>query len=337
MTQVTRLSGFPYKSYARGWYQIAWSAELRPGTVRPAKYFDQHLVVYRSESGKAVVMEAHCLHMGAHLAYGGRVDGEDIVCPFHAWKWNSQGANVDIPYSKKKCVSAKLRTRPVIERSGLVLMWYHPQHEAPPFEPPPKAEFEDPGFYPMYPHGTAKDTVPFPPQLLSENGVDWPHLKYVHNWGAGEFGCERFEDCGNSFNIKIFGAIETPKGTARLTSEMNKWGVGLNYATLSGLRDFGFVVGMTPIDEAQTEIRLSAAVRRKTGDTSDTPDKFAAAIIAGQIAEILGNRPGGDRMIWEHMQYKVNPLLVPEEVQGTLALRRWLDKFYADSRFVSKD
>lgn len=334
---MARLSGFPYKSYARGWYQIAWSAELVPGTVRPAKYFDKHLVIYRSESGKVVVLNAHCLHMGAHLGYGGRVLGEDIICPFHAWRWNSAGGNVEIPYSKKKCVNARLRTWRVIERSGLVLLWYHPGDQAPEFEPPPKPEFEDPAFYPMYPHGTAMDTVPFPPQVLSENGIDWPHLKYVHNWGAGDFGCESFEDRGNSFHIKIFGAIETPRGIAQLKSEMNKWGVGLNYASLSGLRDFGFVIGMTPVDETYSEIRLSSAVRRKAGDTSEVPDNFAAAMHAGQVREILSGRLGGDRLIWEHMEYKVNPLLVPEEVPGTLALRRWLDRMYQDSRFAAKE
>lgn len=333
---MARMPGFPYKTFPFGWYQIGWSEELAPGAVRPAKYFDEHVVIYRTESGKVVVLDGHCLHMGAHLGYGGTVSGDNIVCPFHAWKWNADGENVEIPYSKKKCVSTKTRSWPVIEVSGLILLWYHPDGQAPGFEPPPKPEFEDPEYYPMYPHGTATDIVSFPPHVLSENGIDWPHLKYVHHWGAGDFGCESFEDRGNSFNIKIFGAIETSRGIASVKSEMNKWGVGLNYASLSGLRDFGFVIGMTPIDEEKTEIRLSTAVRRKAGHESDTPDKFAAAIAAGQVSEILGARLGGDRLIWEHMEYKVNPMLVPEEVPGTIALRRWLDRMYKDSIFPTK-
>jgi phenylpropionate dioxygenase-like ring-hydroxylating dioxygenase large terminal subunit len=302
--------------------------------VRPAKYFDQDMVIYRAETGKPVVMQAHCRHQGAHLGYGGKVSGEDIVCPFHAWKWNSAGDNIEIPYSKQGCVSAKMRTWPVIERSGLVLMWYHPAGEAPTFEPPTVAAFEDPEFYPIYPHGTAMDKVPFPPQVLAENGVDWPHLKYVHHWDAGEFGLEKFEDRGNSFYIKIFGAINTAKGVAKLTSEMNRWGVGLTYTRLTGLRDYGFVCGMTPIDESESEIRLSSAVRRKSGDTADVPDNVAVALHAGQVKELLSDKAGGDRMIWTHMEYKANPILVREEVAGTHALRVWLDKQYQDARLT---
>ena len=330
------VSGFPYKTFARGWYQVGWSKEFEPGTVRPGKYFEKDVVIYRANSGKMVVLDAHCRHMGAHLGYGGTVAGDDIVCPFHAWKWNDKGKNIEIPYSKQECVNATLRSWPVIEKGGLVLIWYHPENQQPDFEPNEVPEFSDPDYYPVYPHGATKDVVSFPPQLLSENGIDWPHLKYVHHWDAGDFGCESYEDRGNSFHIKIFGAIKTNRGVAQIRSVMTKWGVGLNYAKLSGLRDYGFAIGMTPIDQTHTEIRLSSAVKRKAGDTSDVPDKFATALHGGQITEILTEKFGGDRLIWEHLAYQTKPLLVPEEAAGTHALRRWMDKFYQDARFPAK-
>src|SRR5258706_2188367 len=115
------LRGFPYKTFATGWYQVAWSGDFAIGDVKPAKFFDQDLVLYRGESGKMVMLDAHCLHYGAHLGHGGKVEGDDIRCPFHAWKWSDQGRHIEVPYSKQRCVAKRLRTWHVVERSGLVL------------------------------------------------------------------------------------------------------------------------------------------------------------------------------------------------------------------------
>ncbi|MDB5970074.1 MAG: oxygenase KshA [Hydrocarboniphaga sp.] len=326
----SRLRGFPYKTFPRGWYQVAWSHELAAGDVRPAKYFNLELVMYRSESGKVNILDAHCRHMGAHLGHGGKVCGEHIACPFHGWKWSAEGANVEVPYSRQKRVSAKLGRYPVIEKSGLVLMWYASDGRAPDYEPPIVPEFHDDAYYPVYPHGGIKGEANFPPQLLVENAVDVPHLKYVHNWTADEPGMGKFEDRGQSFYVETFGAIDTVKGIARLQTQIEIWGIGLVYSHLSGLRDMGFVSGMVPIDDLRSEVRLTTAVKRKAGDTGDEPDSFARAMIAAQAEEVIGMRAGGDRDIWEHMEYRANPALVREEVAGWLALRNFTAKFYDD-------
>jgi nitrite reductase/ring-hydroxylating ferredoxin subunit len=65
----------------RGWYQIAFERELRR-EISPIFLGEQELIVcnfnktYRAFS-------AHCPHRGAHLGYGGRIDGDKIICPFH--------------------------------------------------------------------------------------------------------------------------------------------------------------------------------------------------------------------------------------------------------------
>jgi 3-ketosteroid 9alpha-monooxygenase subunit A len=78
--------GWPYTRHPSGWFQVAWSAEIGVGDVRPLRYFDTDLVAFRGTSGRLTVLDAHCPHMGADLGYGGRVEGDDIVCPFHAWR-----------------------------------------------------------------------------------------------------------------------------------------------------------------------------------------------------------------------------------------------------------
>ena len=56
-----------------GWYALAYSAELSLGDVKPLFYFDEHMVLFRTEAGQAHVMEAFCPHLGAHLGHGGKV------------------------------------------------------------------------------------------------------------------------------------------------------------------------------------------------------------------------------------------------------------------------
>ena len=59
---------YPFAPFPSGWYFIAESASLAPGDVVPMRWFGRDLVLYRTASGQAVVADAHCPHMGAHLS-----------------------------------------------------------------------------------------------------------------------------------------------------------------------------------------------------------------------------------------------------------------------------
>ena len=63
-------------------------------------YFGRELVLFRTESGEAHAVDAYCAHLGAHLAVGGKVEGEGIRCPFHGWCYDgASGQCTDIPYT----------------------------------------------------------------------------------------------------------------------------------------------------------------------------------------------------------------------------------------------
>src|ERR1700677_4152165 len=68
-----------------GWYQIGWSSDFESGRSLPLHYFDQDLVAFRGASGAVHVFDAFCPHMGAHLGYGGAVEGDCLRCPYHGW------------------------------------------------------------------------------------------------------------------------------------------------------------------------------------------------------------------------------------------------------------
>jgi hypothetical protein len=64
-----------------GWYIVAYSDEVQPGDVVPLRYFGQELVLWRGEDGLARVLDAY----GAHMGHGGKVHGNWLECPFHAF------------------------------------------------------------------------------------------------------------------------------------------------------------------------------------------------------------------------------------------------------------
>ena len=65
-----------------GWFVVCYSDELAKGEVKPVTYFERELVVWRGEDGAPRVLDAYCPHLGAHLGYGGKVNGQRYSMPF---------------------------------------------------------------------------------------------------------------------------------------------------------------------------------------------------------------------------------------------------------------
>src|SRR5216683_6361659 len=123
--------GFPYRGFGRGWYQLGWSREVELCEVQPLRYFDDDLVMYREEGGALRLMDAYCAHYGAHLGYGGVVESSGIRCPFHAWLWDKDGRNVEVPYGEGRCSKRTLKVWAVREQAGLIFVWYSSDGAAP--------------------------------------------------------------------------------------------------------------------------------------------------------------------------------------------------------------
>ncbi|MCW2546813.1 MAG: hypothetical protein JWN96_1273 [Mycobacterium sp.] len=80
---------FDMATYA-GWHLVAFDDELSD-EVNPLQLGRHRLVAVREE-GRIRVFDATCPHRGAHLGYGGRLDGECLVCPFHGRRVQLGGA-----------------------------------------------------------------------------------------------------------------------------------------------------------------------------------------------------------------------------------------------------
>ncbi|MFN8052382.1 MAG: Rieske 2Fe-2S domain-containing protein [Acidimicrobiales bacterium] len=309
-----------------GWFQVGWPADVAIGETKPIRYFGKHLVLWRDEEGTPHVQDAFCPHLGAHLGHGGKVLGCEIACPFHGWRFDADGANTLIPYSKRTNAKGKLATYPTIERNGQIMTWYHPFGEAPLWEVPEVPEFNDPEhFTPMI---TRKYEVAAPWQELAENGVDSAHFRYVHNTEevpelAG------YETEGHIARMRSIQKFPTPRGVVDGHINADSFGPGFSVIHFGGIVDTILMGCNVPVDAQTCEMRFSFCVR-KLGD-----DGFDSTVGDAFVSEV-DRQVREDKPIWENKAYLPRPALADTDGPFT-KFRKWASQFYAEGVVETQD
>ena len=182
-----------------GWFAVAWSKDLVAGDVQPIHYFGEDLVLFRTRSGQVRVLDAYCVHLGAHLGEGGRVMGDTIRCPFHGWQYDgSNGKCVEIPYCDRIPEGAKLRAWHVQEKNGLIFVWFHSEDEPPEWDFPEIDELGDPEW--SVPR-TFEFELPAHVQDTHENNNDPVHFHYVHGMVGVPESEITFSEDGRNYRI----------------------------------------------------------------------------------------------------------------------------------------
>jgi phenylpropionate dioxygenase-like ring-hydroxylating dioxygenase large terminal subunit len=301
-----------------GWFAVAWSKDLVPGDVRRIRYFDQELVLFRTRSGAARVLDAYCSHLGAHLAEGGTVIGECIRCPFHHWHYDGDGACVQIPYAKKIPAQAKVRSWPVTECNEMIFVGHHAEGNPPLFDFPAMPEFSHPDWTPPRYFDLE---VPVHMQDMAENNCDPMHFKYVHTMPEIPESEIEYGDDGYFMRMISRYANEQYWGGLDVTLERDSWGLGLTSVRLKGIPDVGLLMftSTSPIDRSHTHSRWVFTV------TSNLVDTLGQEFIDGMSQGVEA-----DRRIWENKIYRARPVLC----EGDAFLgpfRQWARKFYSEA------
>ena len=117
------------------WQPAALVDELQgPRPVRPVKLLGENLVLFRDEEGRYGLIDRHCAHRGADLAFG-RLENGGLRCAFHGWLFDVAGQCLETPAEPKDsqlCQGIKQRAYPVVEKSG-ILWAYLGEGEPPAF------------------------------------------------------------------------------------------------------------------------------------------------------------------------------------------------------------
>jgi len=178
-----RLASYP-PPYPDGWYRLATSRELRAGELRSIECLGRQLVFWRSENGKQVhAMTSICPHLGANLGLG-RVRGNHVECPFHAWQLNGAGRVACVPYSSGAPQRVLNETFPLREVNGQIFIYHRGDgapsrfDDEPPYELPRIAELADGRFVHRGHHDGGR--VKMHLIEFAENSADFAHFAPVH-------------------------------------------------------------------------------------------------------------------------------------------------------------
>jgi aminopyrrolnitrin oxygenase len=246
---ITEVPKLPLPDWPQGWYVVARSRDLRPGAVRGVKLADSEVVVFRTAAGTLGAVDAHCPHMGAHLAHG-TVAGEHLQCALHCWRIGVDG--------KVAGHAQQARAWPVREVSGLVLLELG-AGAAPPVAGDAQFAWTD----------IAPLDIAVSWHALMTNAFDMPHLCTVHHRELTTAPAIKTE-AGRAFSLSYVSRV---RGTG-LSDRVMKWlsgdridvrltchGTILVVETNLGFTRTAAIVGMVPTEQG-TRLNAAFGVRR---------------------------------------------------------------------------
>lgn len=309
----TRLDPFP-----AGWFSAGPAAGLSTGEVRPLRQHGRNLVLWRDHGGAPHLLDAYCVHLGAHLGYGGRVEGATLRCPFHAWRYDGSGQCTEIPYSDRTVTNLPaVRSYPVAERSGQLMAWFGDGDAGPAWQLPELPQLADPGWTSQFETHTWQ--VPTFWREIAENGIDLTHFRYLHGVeGTSELVSASAE--GAVWRSRIEHAMRTPLGSrpASFDYELHGPGYGWLRFAIEDTAEIVFLITTVPVEVRQLELTFHF-LRKITGDPAR--EQMTGALVQEVIDQITDDVP-----IWANKIIKDPPMLARGD--GPIAqLRRWSARF----------
>jgi len=230
----------------RFWMPVMRAEDLRPGEAKPIRVMSEDFAIYRGEEGTAQIIDYRCPHRGA-MMHLGWVEGNDIRCVYHGWKFDCTGQCNEQP-AEEAGFARKVRigAYPTREFMGLVFGFFG--EGAPPAFPP----------YPLpLAEGIIENQVPpvVPCNWLQcfENSMDEVHVAFVHKIGGSHSGI---------YDLPEIAAEETDWGMIRYGRRGNEERISLHYMPnctrvivppMAGLEGAGgwreLYLAFTPVDD----------------------------------------------------------------------------------------
>jgi len=230
----------------RYWQPVALLDEFagleRP--VKPVRLLGEELVLFRDDSGRFGLLDRHCAHRGADLAFGRLEDG-GLRCLFHGWLFDAAGRCLETPaepVSSRLCDRVRQPSYPLAARAGI--LWAYLGADTTPA-------------FPGFDCFTAPDTHVFAfkgwwecnwLQAL-EVGIDPAHASYLHVYFEDEDPREAY---GRQFRSA---SSDTDVPMTRVLREYNRPEIRVE-RTPWGQR----LITLREIDAARTHVRVTNTI-----------------------------------------------------------------------------
>lgn len=270
------------------WICVHRSEDLPTGRARPIRIMSENFTLYRGESGKAHCIDAQCPHRWA-MMHLGWVEGDNIRCVYHGWKFDHQGQCIEQPAEEAGFArKVKIGAYPCDEYLGTIWVYFG-EGAPPPF--PPFPHRQTPGLV----HTWNVEKVPCNYLQSYENSMDEVHVAFTHAPGGSHASLSR--------DLPIISAAETDWGMMRYGKrKTGKVRQTLHYAPnvtrvivppLAGMNGVGgwpeIYFSFTPIDDENHFWFISGHVE-VTGKDADAYQ----AQREKYLADVAAARPSGD-------------------------------------------
>lgn len=227
------------------WQPAALVEELDgPRPVRSIRLLGEDLVLFKDEARRYGLIDRHCPHRGADLAFG-RCENGGLRCTFHGWLFDVEGRCLETPAEPEDSTlhtRVKHRAYRVVEKSGVLWAYLGPG------APPP---------FPSFDCFVAPDAYSFAFKGLwecnwlqaLEVGIDPAHASFLHRFFEDE---DRAAAYGKQFRDA---SLDSDIPMTKLLRERARPKIEV------ALTDFGIAITTTrQIDDASTHVRLTNQV-----------------------------------------------------------------------------
>ncbi len=163
------------------WLPVAGASELREQAIKPIRVLGENLVLFKDRSGAFGLVDRHCPHRRADLAYG-FVEDCGIRCHYHGWQFDATGRCLAQPFDDMVNPQSTMKDRirlkayPVAVKAGL--LWAYLGDAPAPLVP----EWEP--FH--WKNGFVQIVISHLPCnwfQCQENSIDPVHFEWMHyNW-----------------------------------------------------------------------------------------------------------------------------------------------------------
>lgn len=161
------------------WYVAAWTDEVSDNLFERT-LLETPVLLYRDTQGRVVALDNRCCHRAAPLSLG-RLEGDNVRCMYHGLLFNPQGECVEIPMQDRVPPGTRVRSFPVVERSGWIWVWMGDPALADPTLLPDTHWLVDPGWRSL--SGYLRHEANY--LQVADNLCDFSHLSFVHPTTVG--------------------------------------------------------------------------------------------------------------------------------------------------------
>jgi phenylpropionate dioxygenase-like ring-hydroxylating dioxygenase large terminal subunit len=197
-----------HNSLRRFWYPVAKAIDVTDAPL-PITLLGEELAIWRIAENEFGVVRDKCPHRSAKLSNGWISHG-NLVCSYHGWTYNGNGACVRIPQMPEKKPSERIVVPSYRCKPKYGYLWValgDPLHDIPDFP-----EASDPSFYQIHEFIEVWNCGGL---RILENGLDNSHFAFVHRKTFGvvespEPAPATYEDTDTGFNMYSDVVVNNP-------------------------------------------------------------------------------------------------------------------------------